>query len=127
VRGQLRLGEEPGRYPDAIMAAYRATLDDPEAVTAMCEDYRAGATPDVADDEADRTAGRQIRCPTLVLWAAHGGLPKLYADVLDVWRPWAPDLRGHAIEAGHFIAEDRPDETAAAFRAFLAEPDLVPS
>jgi haloacetate dehalogenase len=127
VRGQLRLGEEPGRYPDAVMAAYRATLDDPEAVTAMCEDYRAGATVDVADDNADRAAARQIRCPALVLWAAHGGLPKFYADVLDVWRPWAPDLRGHALDASHFIAEDRPDATASALRAFLADTELVPS
>jgi haloacetate dehalogenase len=126
VRGQLGLGGEPDRYPDELVAAYRATLDDPEAVAAMCEDYRAGATVDVADDEADRMAGRQIACPTLVLWAGRGGLPKFYADVLDVWRPWAPDVRGRAVDATHFLAEDRPHDTAAALGAFLAEPVTAP-
>jgi hypothetical protein len=66
------------------MDAYRRALDDPGAVEAMCEDYRGGASEDVALDEADREARRRIACPVLVLWAAHGGLPKAYADVLEV-------------------------------------------
>src|SRR3954465_13521751 len=43
-----RIGLKPGdpRYPTAVVAAYRAHLDDPAFVTAMCEDYRAGATID---------------------------------------------------------------------------------
>jgi haloacetate dehalogenase len=86
----------------------------------MCEDYRAGATVDVALDDADREAGRRIACPTLVLWSARGGLPRFYPDVLDVWRPWAPDVRGRGIDATHFLAEDRPDETAQELLAFLA-------
>jgi haloacetate dehalogenase len=86
----------------------------------MCEDYRAGASVDVEHDAADRGAGRQITCPVLVLWAARGGLPRFYGDVLEIWRPWAPDLRGHAVDTSHFLAEDRPEETAAALLAFLA-------
>jgi haloacetate dehalogenase len=116
----MGLGREPGRYPPEIMAAYRRMLDDPGALAGMCEDYRAGATVDVAYDDADRDAGRRIECPVLVLWAGRGGLPRFYADVLDVWRPWAPDLRGTAIDATHFLAEDRPEETAAQLLAFLA-------
>jgi haloacetate dehalogenase len=88
----------------------------------MCEDYRAGASVDLAHDDADREAGRQIACPVLVLWAARGALPRFYADVLEVWRPWAPDLRGEAFDATHFLAEDRPEETAAKLLAFLAAP-----
>jgi haloacetate dehalogenase len=120
VRGQLGLGEEPDRYPSQVIDAYRRTLDDPGAVAAMCEDYRAGATVDVEHDDADRAAGRRIECPVLVLWAARGGLPRFYRDVLDVWRPWAPDVRGAGIDAKHFLAEDRPEETAAQLRAFLS-------
>ena len=119
VRAQLGLGDAPGRYPEAVMDAYRRTLDDPEAVAAMCEDYRAGATVDVEHDEADRAAGRRIACPVLALWAGRGGLPRFYPDVLEVWRPWAPDVRGRAIDARHFLAEDRPEETAAELLAFL--------
>ncbi len=104
-----------------MLDAYRRALDDPGAVEAMCEDYRAGASVDVEHDDADRAAGRRITCPVLVLWGAGGGLPRFYVDVLDVWRPWAPDLRGAALDASHFLAEDRPDETAAVLLAYLAE------
>jgi haloacetate dehalogenase len=120
VRAGRGLGAEPGRYPAEVLDAYRRLHDDPGTVEAMCEDYRAGASIDVAYDDADREAGRQIACPVLVLWAARGGLPRLYADVLEVWRPWAPDVRGWALDATHFLAEDRPEETAAALLAFLA-------
>ncbi len=120
VRGGMGLGREPGRYPAEVIDAYRRLLDDPATVEAMCEDYRAGATVDVALDDADREAGRRIACPTLVLWSARGGLPRFYPDVLDVWRPWAPDVRGRGVDGSHFLAEDRPEEVAQELLAFLA-------
>ena len=83
----LGLGRASGRYPDELMAAYRHMLDDASTVQAICEDYRAGATIDRAHDDADRSE-RQIECPLLALWSAGGALPRLYGDVLDVWRPW---------------------------------------
>lgn len=121
VRAGMGLGAEPGRYPPEVLSAYRRMLDDPGTVGAMCEDYRAGASVDVVHDDADRAAGRRITCPVLVLWAARGGLPRFYPDVLEVWRPWAPDVRGEALDATHFLAEDRPEETAAQLLSFLAE------
>ena len=42
---------------------YRALLQDPARVHAVCEDYRAGATIDRALDDADIAAGRKIGCP----------------------------------------------------------------
>ncbi len=119
VRAGMGMGNEPGGYPADVLAGYRDAFDDPAAVEAMCEDYRAGATVDVEHDDADRQAGRQIECPVLVLWAAGGALPFLYRDVLDVWRPWAREVRGRPVDASHFLAEDRPDETAAELLAFL--------
>ena len=119
VRAGLGLGAAPGRYPAAVLAAYRRALDDPAAVEAMCEDYRAGASVDAERDDADAAAGRRIACPVLVLWAARGALPRFYGDVLGVWRPWAPDVRGAAIDGTHFFPEDRPEETAAALLSFL--------
>jgi haloacetate dehalogenase len=122
VRAGIGLGAAPGRYPPEVLDAYRRLLDDPATVEAMCEDYRAGASVDVEHDDADREAGRHIACPVLVLWAAHAALPLFYGDVLAVWRPWAPDVRGEALDATHFLAEDRPEDTAARLVAFLAEP-----
>jgi haloacetate dehalogenase len=119
VRAGLGLGAAPGRYPAEVLAAYRRALDDPAAVEAMCEDYRAGASVDAERDDADAAAGRRIACPVLVLWAARAALPRFYGDVLGVWRPWAPDVRGAAIDGTHFFPEDRPEETAAALLAFL--------
>ncbi len=114
------MADDPDRYPPEVVDSYRRALHDAGAVEAMCEDYRAGATVDVEHDDIDREAGRQIDCPVLVLWANRGALPRFYGDVLDVWRPWAGDVRGTGLDATHFLAEDSPEETADRLLAFLA-------
>jgi len=121
VRAGLGLGADADRYPPEVMAAYRRVLDDPSNVEAICEDYRAGATIDVEHDEADRAAARRITCPVLVLWGARGALPRFYDDVVPVWRPWAHDVAGQVIDGTHFLAEDRPAQTAAQLLAFFAD------
>jgi haloacetate dehalogenase len=113
----IGLGTDAELYPDEVMAAYRRQLDDVTAVNAICEDYRAGATIDRQLDEADR--GRHIACPVLCLWGARGALPFLYGEVLDVWRPWAPDVSGRGVDASHFLVEDQPEEVAAELAAFF--------
>jgi haloacetate dehalogenase len=113
----IGLGTDPDAYPAEVMTAYRRQLDDVTAVNAICEDYRAGATIDRQLDEADR--GRTIACPVLCLWGARGALPLFYGDVLEVWRPWAPAVTGRALDASHFLVEDRPREVAAELTAFL--------
>ncbi len=108
------------RYPVEVLDAYRAQLQDPGAVAAMCEDYRAGATIDRALDEADR-GQRTIWCPVRALWAGEGALPLLYGDPLELWRPYAPQAAGWEVPgASHFIPEDAPDEVAADLIGFLA-------
>src|ERR687888_516698 len=61
----------PDVFPDTVREAYVAAFTDPATIHAICEEYRAAATLDVADDEADR-GQRRIDCPTLVLWSATG-------------------------------------------------------
>jgi haloacetate dehalogenase len=119
VRAGMGLGAEAGRYPAEVMESYRRALDDPGALEAMCEDYRAGASIDVEHDDTDLASARQIACPVQVLWAQRGALPLFYGDALEVWRPWASDLRGRALDCSHFLAEDRPEETASELLAFL--------
>lgn len=99
---------------------FRQAIHDPETVHAMVEDYRAGPGIDRAHDEADRLAGRRVRCPALCLWSARDDLEHLYGDVLNVWRPWAPDIRGHALDCGHHMAEEAPEDLARALLRFLA-------
>ena len=105
-----------GFRPEAV-ADYARCLRDPAVVHAICEDYRAGATCDWRDDEEDRAAGRRISSPLQVLWAGRGALASWY-DTLAVWREWADDVTGEALDCGHFMAEERPAETLAAIRRF---------
>jgi len=86
----------------------------------MIEDYRAGLGVDREADEADMAAGRKLAMPVLVLWAAHDDLGDLYGDPLEIWRAWADDLRGHAVESGHHMAEEIPVELAAEISEFVA-------
>ena len=100
-------------------ADFRAAVHDPATVHAMVEDYRAGLGVDRAADDADRARGHTVACPTLVLWSTRDDLVELYGDVLAVWTPWAPDLRGGPIGSGHHLAEEAPEELAAALVDFL--------
>lgn len=43
---------------------------------------------------------------------------RLY-DPLEVWHGWASDVSGQAIDAGHYLAEERPAETLKALLRFL--------
>jgi haloacetate dehalogenase len=91
-------------------------LRDPETIHAICEDYRAAATIDLVHDEADRN--HKVESPLLALWGERGVVERLY-DVLEVWREYASDVRGRALPAGHFLAEERPEETAEELVSFL--------
>jgi haloacetate dehalogenase len=110
-------GDRSRFHPDAL-AEYLRCTGDPQTIHAMCEDYRAGATYDRVLDEADRAAGRRITCPLLVLWSARDALPRWF-DVLDTWRRWAGDVRGRAVDCGHYLAEEAPEEISRELTAFL--------
>ena len=106
-------------HPEAL-AEYLAAIHDSETRRAMIEDYRANATLDRAADDADRSAGRRIGCPTLLLWARGDDLEELYGDPLAVWRDWADDLQGRGLDCGHYLAEEAPEETAAELLRFFS-------
>ncbi|HEV8096583.1 MAG TPA: alpha/beta hydrolase [Burkholderiales bacterium] len=101
------------------LADYLRCFRNPATIHAICEDYRAGATVDMEIDEADRTAGRKIEAPLLVLWGGKGRLQAWYEDTLAIWRDWAHDVRGRAIDCGHYLPEERPEEVAAEFEKFF--------
>lgn len=106
-------------FPSEAYADYVRAARNPDVIHGMCEDYRAGATYDRLLDEADRKAGRRIACPVQVLWGAKGALAAWY-DTLAIWREWAPDVQGQAVDCGHFIPEEQPAETLRLLRAFFA-------
>lgn len=107
-----------GAFAPEAVEEYVRCFSDPEVIRASCEDYRAGASIDLEHDEIDAAAGRRVNCPTLVLWGIEGFVGTAY-DVLDVWNRYASDVRGQAIEGGHFLAEEEPQATVTALRDFL--------
>jgi pimeloyl-ACP methyl ester carboxylesterase len=64
---------------------------------------------------------RRIACPVLVLWGRRGQLESAY-DVLAVWRDWTDDVRGRALDCGHYLPEEAPDETYAELYRFFDGP-----
>ena len=101
-------------HPDAL-AEYERCFD-PETIHASCEDYRAAASIDIDHDRAD--LDRPLACPVLALWGAQGRVHQWY-DVLACWRERAERVSGGAIDAGHFLVEERASEVGDSLLEFL--------
>ncbi|MGC5038091.1 alpha/beta fold hydrolase [Streptomyces sp. DT190] len=107
---------DPAALPREIRAEYlRASA---AAVTSIVADYRASAGIDIAHDQADLDAGSQLAMPVTVI--QHDWGARLGYDAAGVWQAWAPDLDHRLTRAGHFMAEEAPDEITAAIRDLLA-------
>ena len=116
-------GSPAAAFGPEIRAAYVDALRHPDHVHAICEEYRAAGTLDREHDEADRAAGRRIECPLLVLWSGRGALSTWYVDAggpLTLWREYARDVRGHALDAGHFFPEEIPPRRRSCWAASSA-------
>jgi haloacetate dehalogenase len=108
----------PDAFPAEVRPEYVAQFRDPATVHAICEEYRAAATIDHEHDVTNRLDGWRITCPVLALWDPKGAVASWY-DPLQVWGEWADDVRGGAVQAGHFMAEEAPGETAELLLRFL--------
>ncbi|SFK27330.1 alpha/beta fold hydrolase [Celeribacter neptunius] len=101
--------------PEAL-AAYETAAENPDVIAAWCADYTAAATTDLDHDRAD--LGRTSPIPCLVLWGKRGVVAH-HLDPLEAWRRWFPHARGHAVDAGHFLVEERPEEVLTAIQQHL--------
>lgn len=113
--GGRHAGLEPF-MPDA-WPEYLRCFSDPACIHATCEDYRAAESIDIEHDEAD--LDRRIETPFLVLWGRHGMIERCFDGIAD-WRERAPRVQGHALDCGHYLPEERAEETAGALEAFFA-------
>ena len=91
---------------------------DEEGIHSSCEDYRAGASIDMIDDEKDRN--RKIDMPLLVLWGEKGFVNKTY-DVLNVWKQYATNVNGKSLDCGHFLPEEKPKELCEELKNFFKD------
>jgi haloacetate dehalogenase len=116
LRHMLGVTRNPDRLEPEVFAEYLRCFADPATIRATCDEYRAGAGIDLEHDRADRA--KKITMPLLVLWGKTSGQGSGY-DMLSVWHDHANDVRGHAVDSGHFLPEDAPDPTCAALRRFF--------
>ena len=117
----------PSFFRQEALDDYLAAAHDPEMIAGMCEDYRAAAGIDLEHDRISRAAGRRVDCPMLVLWGAKGKIGGWY-DPVALWKDYANGpVRGHAVNSGHYLAEEAPGEVLAAVSPFLAEGAAVPA
>jgi haloacetate dehalogenase len=98
------------------MAEYVRCFSDPATIHASCEDYRAAESIDLEHDAAD--AARKLSCPVLALWGRHGVIEQQF-DCLADWRAVAREVRGKALDCGHYLPEERPGEVAHELASFL--------
>ena len=105
-------------FSKAALAEYVKAFKDPKAVHASCEDYRAAGTIDLEHDRKDRR--RKLKMPLLTLWGKRGVIHNLFNCIAD-WREVASDVRGKALDCGHFIPDEKPAETLREIRRFIAQ------
>jgi len=113
-------------FDPAALEEYKRYMRNPATVHAMCEDYRATATVDLAMDTKDFEAGKKITCPSLILWGATGGVGRNRdPGPGEIWQRYATDIRrAHAVASGHYLSEEAPDETYKELREFFVGGEL---
>lgn len=110
------LSATAGAIEDEAFAEYLRVFKTPGTIRCGLEDYRAAATKDFADDDAELE--KRVQCPTLVIWGEFGKMHTLF-DVLASWRAKAVNVRGGALPCGHFIPEEAPELLLEELRQFL--------
>lgn len=119
LREKLRRWSAPGaEFDNAAVAEYVRCFSSSAAIHASCEDYRAAASVDLEHDRDDRSAGRRVECPLLVLWGRRGFVHRSY-DVLSVWEEYGKQVQGTALDCGHFLPEEAPEAVIDELRRFM--------
>lgn len=88
------------------------------AVPSIVADFRASAGIDLEHDRADRDAGRRLAMPLGVISQDWGSL--LGFDPTAIWGAWSDDLVYQPIDAGHYMAEEKPHELVTFIRSLAA-------
>ena len=97
-------------FHEDALKAYTDLFRDKAGCHAMCEDYRAGATIDLEEQRRDRAEGRRVKCPLKAIWGAKGLVGTKF-DAVKEWRSVCErEVEGVALECGHYIPEEKPEE-----------------
>ena len=110
----LGLGGAPDRYPARPHGRLPRPARRPEHRARRSARTTAPAPASTATTTTPTSARRRIECPLLALWSARGALPRLYGDVLEVWRPWAREVTGRGLRREPLPRRGPPEEVADA-------------
>jgi haloacetate dehalogenase len=114
------LNKTPGAIAPEVMNEYVRAFSNAATIHSTCEDFRAAASIDLDMDKADDKAGRKIECPIHALWGAKGTIGSEW-DVLATWREKsAASVTGKALDCGHFLQEERPQDVLTELREFFS-------
>lgn len=108
----------PFPFDPVALAEYLEAFRDPAVVAATCADYRAAASVDLDHDRESRLRHQAVSSPLLALWGSHSYVGRHF-DVTDIWRGYATEVTGTAIEADHYLAEEAPAPTADQLERFF--------
>lgn len=101
-------------------SVYENSFKFESVIRSTCDDYRAGAQEDIQLQDEDQKAGKKIDINVLVLYSADY-LGKRY-DTKKLWLEWMSkgnlEVEGFGGGVGHFIAEETPEQVAAAVSSF---------
>ena len=113
------LNKTPGALTPEAVSEYGRCFCSTSTIHATCEDFRASADINLEMDEADDRAGNKIVAPVHALWGAKGTVGPLW-DILATWQEKASSkVTGHSLDCGHFLQEERPEETFEELRQFF--------
>ena len=112
-------------YSGNAVEVYGKHFENEDVVRASCRDYEAGASVDLKMQAEDQKVGKKIDVPTLLVFSA-AGLGSRF-DVEGIWKKgWIKE--GVKVEAfpvgngaGHYVAEEAPDEVGARVLKWLEE------
>ncbi|CEJ89973.1 hypothetical protein VHEMI05787 [[Torrubiella] hemipterigena] len=116
-----RQGDSLTIFTEECFQIYSAALRDEPTVHAMCNDYRAAATVDMEESREDLKNGRLIKCPLRVIWGKKGVIEAMF-DAVKEWQAVSDasiKVEGYAVESGHYVPEERPDDVVKAICEFL--------
>jgi pimeloyl-ACP methyl ester carboxylesterase len=119
--GSNEVGVEKLKSGNAL-DVYGSFFDNPSVIKATCQDYEAGATVDVTAQIADQEAGRKVNIPVLLVYGQE--YLGWRVNVEEEWQHFVTKrslIKNHPLSngIGHFVAEEAPEDTAAALVAWI--------
>ena len=118
------MGPQAGSFAKAVAGEdieagedYALTNGTDVAFHAMCEDYRASKGIDIIHDKAD--AAVKIKTPTMVIWGEKSNTGEF--DYPTIWSNEVEKVSFLALDCGHFVVEEKPEEIMDAILPFLTK------